>query len=234
MLINANTCIRGEKITLVPYTKSHVPTYHGWMTSSELRELTESEPLTIEEVGIEPDRMRRRPDSLTLSLSLSHSHSLSHSRYARKEYAMCESWQKDEDKLTFIIVENASGYLDDNDDILHMVGDVNCFFNDPEDVKANVELEVMVAEVGARRRGYAKEAVSLMMGYVVRELGVKGFRAQILEKNVGSIRLFEALGFVFVKKIAVFGEVVYAIGAGDVGWGRVTDEEGRVMAYTTS
>ena len=169
------------------------------MKSETLQELTESEPLTIEE-----------------------------------EYAMCESWQKDEDKLTFIIVENASGYLDDNDDILHMVGDVNCFFNDPEDVKANVELEVMVAEVGARRRGYAKEAVSLMMGYVVRELGVKGFRAQILEKNVGSIRLFEALGFVFVKKIAVFGEVVYAIGAGDVGWGRVTDEEGRVMAYKTS
>lgn len=61
MLINATTCIRGDKVTLVPYTKSHVPTYHGWMTSSELRELTESEPLTIEEVGIEPDRNAPAP-----------------------------------------------------------------------------------------------------------------------------------------------------------------------------
>ena len=88
--------------------------------------------------------------------------------------------------------------------------------------------------MGAGRRGYAKEAVSLMMGYVVRELGVKGFRAQILEKNVGSIRLFERLGFVFRKRIDVFGEVVYAIGAGDVGWGRVTGVEGRVIGYTRS
>ena len=125
---------------------------------------------------------------------------------------MCESWQKDDDKLTFIVVELA-GYQADKDDVRHMVGDVNCFFNDPDDPLDNVEVEVMIAEPTARRKGFASEALELIMSYCVRELGVKGFRAQILRKNEGSKRLFERLGFRFAKAIDVFEEEVWVRGS---------------------
>ena len=77
----------------------------------------------------------------------------------------------------------------------HMVGDVNCFFNDPDDPLDNVEVEVMIAEPTARRKGFATEALSAHHGSTARdELRVKGFRAQILRKNEGSRRLFQGLG----------------------------------------
>ncbi|XP_071509110.1 N-acetyltransferase 9-like protein [Diadema antillarum] len=49
MRINEATCISGSSVVLVPYKEYHVPRYHDWMQSSELQELTASEPLTLEE-----------------------------------------------------------------------------------------------------------------------------------------------------------------------------------------
>ncbi|XP_035695071.1 N-acetyltransferase 9-like protein [Branchiostoma floridae] len=49
MKINENTLLEGSRIVLVPYKKQHVPKYHGWMQSSELQELTASEPLTLQQ-----------------------------------------------------------------------------------------------------------------------------------------------------------------------------------------
>lgn len=51
MLINANTVLVGDKVSLVPYKPHHVPKYHAWMTSTELQELTESEPLRYDDVS---------------------------------------------------------------------------------------------------------------------------------------------------------------------------------------
>ncbi|XP_067132104.1 N-acetyltransferase 9-like protein [Centruroides vittatus] len=49
MKINQNTKIVGDKIVLVPYKEQHVPKYHSWMQDTELRELTASEPLSLEQ-----------------------------------------------------------------------------------------------------------------------------------------------------------------------------------------
>lgn len=56
-------------LQLVPYDRHHVATYHAWMASAEMRTLTASEPLALDD-----------------------------------EYAMQESWRKDVDKLTFILL----------------------------------------------------------------------------------------------------------------------------------
>lgn len=45
-----------------------------------------------------------------------------------------------------------------------MAGDVNLFFNDYDDPHA-CEMEIMIAEDKYRRKGFAEEAVKLMMAY---------------------------------------------------------------------
>lgn len=160
--------------------------YHAWMQSDTLLESTCSERLTLEE-----------------------------------EYSMQESWRDDDKKCTFIIVEGRcykeciQNGADEEQwkgmSQQSMVGDVNVFFNDPDDDPNAVEIEVMVAEQAYRKRGIAKEAVSLMMGYCVQQLSVTRFRAQILMDNVDSIGLFRALNYKETKTIPVFHEVVYEL-----------------------
>ncbi|EEB13304.1 conserved hypothetical protein [Pediculus humanus corporis] len=49
MKLNEKTVIKGNSVLLVPYEMYHVPKYHNWMKSTELQDLTASEPLTLEE-----------------------------------------------------------------------------------------------------------------------------------------------------------------------------------------
>ncbi|KAL3285091.1 hypothetical protein HHI36_019215 [Cryptolaemus montrouzieri] len=49
MRLNEDTKIIGNSVILVPYMQKHVPKYHAWMQSEDLRKLTASEPLTLEE-----------------------------------------------------------------------------------------------------------------------------------------------------------------------------------------
>eukprot|EP01088_Endostelium_zonatum_P008721 TRINITY_DN2187_c0_g1_i3.p1 TRINITY_DN2187_c0_g1~~TRINITY_DN2187_c0_g1_i3.p1 ORF type:complete len:184 (-),score=50.37 TRINITY_DN2187_c0_g1_i3:8-559(-) len=41
--------LKGEKVELVPYGVEHVETYHNWMKSESLRELTATEDMDLEE-----------------------------------------------------------------------------------------------------------------------------------------------------------------------------------------
>ncbi len=52
-----------------------------------------------------------------------------------------------------------------------MVGDVNLFFNDPDNASV-AEIDIMIAEPGCRGRGLGTEAVTLMMHYGMLEWSV--------------------------------------------------------------
>eukprot|EP00955_Chlamydomonas_euryale_P081669 363611-Chlamydomonas_euryale.AAC.10 len=56
-------------------------------------------------------------------------------------------------------------------------------------------------------QGIAREALCLFMAYASSDLGVRTFRAKILEDNAPSIALFGSLGFAETKRVAVFQEV---------------------------
>ncbi|KAI7905025.1 GNAT domain-containing protein [Cokeromyces recurvatus] len=165
MRLNENTVLIGEKVALVPYRREHVPKYHEWMKSPFLQEMTASEPLTLEE-----------------------------------EYDMQRSWHEDEEKLTFIIttVPKDSNLLlkdlseSDIKDNTVMIGDVNIFFNDPDNDRTFGEIEVMIAEPEYRRTGRGKDALKIMMCYAMEILGVKTFQAKISLKNEPSINLFKS------------------------------------------
>ncbi len=56
-------------------------------------------------------------------------------------------------------------------------------------------------------QGIARQALELFMAYASSRLQVRCFRAKILESNAPSIALFESMGFLEVKRVAVFKEV---------------------------
>lgn len=113
-------------------------------------------------------------------------------------------------ECTFIILDGAQSGQGEEAEQARMVGDVNMFWNDYEDDSC-VEIEVMIAEKSCRRKGYAQEAVTLMMVYGISSLGVNGYTAKILEKNTASQKLFLRLGYKEVKRVPVFSEIVYKL-----------------------
>ena len=156
---------------------------------------------------------------------------------------MQESWRDDEKKCTFIILDGER-YRESMGKGLDMeqwnvaleesmVGDVNVFFNDPDDDPTAVEIEVMVAEMSYRKRGIGKEAVVLMMRYCINQLSTKRFRAQILEDNLASIALFRNLKYRETKRIPVFHEVVYELSCeiDDEAWLNVQNGELNIQPY---
>lgn len=172
---NYNIMLMGLKICLVPYREKFVERYHNWMKDPFLLQTTASEPLSLEE-----------------------------------EYDMQKSWCNDSNKCTFIVLVNDnnssnsniltednknsitynnSDSINNNKDIENMCGDVNLFLNDIDN-KFNAEIEVMIAESQHRGKGFAKEAVFLMMSYGINKIGINRFYAKINKDNEISINLF--------------------------------------------
>ncbi|CEG41713.1 n-acetyltransferase 9 [Plasmopara halstedii] len=177
MKANEGVVITGQKVTLVPYEKEHVPKYHNWMLDPWLQEMTASEPLSIEE-----------------------------------EFEMQKTWREDAKKCTFIVLAKAAddsnsevSYIDEGA-IDRMAGDVNLFFNDYDDPNA-CEIEIMIAEDRYRRKGFAEEAVKLMMTYATSTLNVTRFVCKIIETNFASLQLFKKLGYVNYNYVAAFNQI---------------------------
>ncbi|KAL7285980.1 hypothetical protein ACG7TL_001095 [Trametes sanguinea] len=161
--------------------------YHEWMTNDELRELTASEPLSLEEEYDMQRKWQVDEDKLTFIL-------LSGTSLEATEDAM-------------FTPERLSG--------LPMIGDVNLFFKGaPDEEDFEVEVEIMIAEPAYRRRGIAHTALQLLLSYATdpaspSPLPIPKERlvARIGDKNEPSIRLFEKLGFSVTKRVPVFEEV---------------------------
>ena len=107
-------------------------------------------------------------------------------------------------ECTFIILSRLDGKLEMPDEE-RMVGDVNLFINDVDD-RQNAEIDVMVPEISNRRKGYAREAIALMINFGVETLGLNRFFAKINGENAASLRLFKSLGFEEAKFVEVFNE----------------------------
>lgn len=108
-----------------------------------------------------------------------------------EEYEMLKSWRDDANKCTFIILAESpyNSVINTEKEISCMAGDVNLFLNDYED-KSNAEIEIMIAEVRHRKKGFAREALELMMAYGAKHLHISRFYAKISKENSISRQLF--------------------------------------------
>ncbi|KAK4688312.1 hypothetical protein P7C73_g1804, partial [Tremellales sp. Uapishka_1] len=200
MRLNENTVICGDKVILVPYRPEHVPTYHEWMKSPELLELTASEPLTFDEELAMQKKWHLDHDSM------------SSSRCEHRWRMLTSSDTLPE--LTFILLARSASFPSTECPVLspkqlqkcRMVGDVNMFLPDGPDEDG--ECEIMIASPSDRRSGYASEALTLFLSYAIATLPIAPTHliARIGTKNRPSINLFSKLGFGNVKVVQVWNE----------------------------
>ncbi|EPB69121.1 acetyltransferase, GNAT family [Ancylostoma ceylanicum] len=167
MRLNENVKIIGKNVILVPYEKDHVPKYHSWMEDEELRRLTGSERLSLDDEYKMQQSWRTDEDKLTFIIL---SRAMVDSGSA-EQIMFLSSWKQ---PIHFQVDS--------------MIGDVNLFLQSEDNAG---ELEVMVAEKPARGSGVGTEAVSLMISYAMNELPVERFFVKITDDNSASLHLFE-------------------------------------------
>lgn len=212
---NYETIICGEKVVLVPYRPEHVETYHEWMKSPFLLEMTGSEPLSYEEEVEMQMTWRDDEDKCTFILL---------SRDLCYEY-LVEAVITEE----MMLMTSEERSIDASfipKSLCAMIGDINLFLSEEEEDeneserddtsgaehrrRMQAELDVMVAEESFRGKGIGKEAVCIMMLYGAEELGIRKFVVKVNETNVASRFLFEkSLGFKETNYAACFNQYEY-------------------------
>ncbi|KAJ3505232.1 hypothetical protein NLJ89_g7525 [Agrocybe chaxingu] len=219
MKANIDTVLLGSKVVLVPYRSEHVPKYHEWMLNEELRMLTASEPLSLEEEYEMQQKWQVDEDKLTFIIL---------------------------SREPGVLADDAGKVLPTDERLakLPMVGDVNIFLygtipsqeqsssvalTDEEEEGFYAEVEIMIAEPSFRRKGLAIEALQLMLGYATGcpeafstqfpssslhnlptsplNISPHYLVTRINDTNHASIRLFEKLGFQVTKRVEVFHEI---------------------------
>lgn len=193
--------------------REHVESYHEWMKSPFLQEMTGSEPLTLDEEIEMQESWRDDPDKCTFII-------------LARELCSSVDGQPISSKLSEV-------EKDDPDfpkrNIQAMVGDVNLFLSEEEssicsddncqsgteecdkgddEVKNQAELDIMIAEESFRGKGIGKEGTLMMMLYGAKHLGIRRFFVKIKDDNKPSRNLFEnVFGFVECNYAACFKEV---------------------------
>eukprot|EP00527_Entomoneis_sp_CCMP2396_P009037 CAMPEP_0198150140 /NCGR_PEP_ID=MMETSP1443-20131203/49621_1 /TAXON_ID=186043 /ORGANISM="Entomoneis sp., Strain CCMP2396" /LENGTH=247 /DNA_ID=CAMNT_0043815361 /DNA_START=34 /DNA_END=777 /DNA_ORIENTATION=- len=211
---NYEICLVGERCVLVPYRPSHVERYHEWMQSPELLEATGSEPLSLAE-EYEMQQSWKLDEKKCTFIVL--------------DKQKCDMvYNANDDELC------NSSFVERN--IGAMVGDVNLFLSEEEDEveeeaatsppttdpevinndkrqpKVQAELDIMIAEDWARRKGIGKEATCLMIQYGTKQLNIERFFCKINQDNIASRKMFEqSLRFVECDYAACFQQYEYEI-----------------------
>ncbi|CAI4231350.1 unnamed protein product [Auanema sp. JU1783] len=125
-----------------------------------------------------------------------------------EEYENQSMWLKDEDKLMFIIAEGRA-VENPEQQIQSMIGDVNLIYNEEE---KEGEINVMIGEPSARRKGLAIEAIKIMLTYAYDRMPLKRVFAKIGDDNEPSIRLFKnKLNFLEESYCSPFKEFTFAL-----------------------
>jgi diamine N-acetyltransferase len=99
------------------------------------------------------------------------------------------------------------------------IGLVNYF--DFDVASQSCEVGIIIGETGLWRRGYALEALRLLLDFLVVNMEVRSVRAQILEENAASKSLFAKAGFVRrgsrKEQDYTFMEYIYSAGSPGTG-----------------
>ncbi|XP_059169001.1 N-acetyltransferase 9-like protein isoform X2 [Physella acuta] len=153
------------------------------MESEELRQLTASERLSLEEEYEMQRKWREDCDKCTFIILSKESYLTSSLSETSKKEIEC------------------------------MIGDVNIFYTPNSHDRSEGEVEIMIAEPSARGKSMGKEAVCLVMKYAQDILKTTLFTCKIGFENTTSLHLFQSLGFIEISRSDVFKELTLSLSA---------------------
>jgi RimJ/RimL family protein N-acetyltransferase len=216
MRVNEHTALSTGTVLLVPYNTHHVPTYHEWMQDPALQEATASEPLSVEDEYAMQKSWRTDHDKLTFILCLPRDR------------------DRDRDRDASAVVAE----VDDAPDRMIGDINLFLFPPESEEMEEDMaatggsvvgEVELMIVRQHHRQRGFGRAALLTFLDYIVANWSLIGkeydskqdpsrldgatpqlafVRVKINQTNLGSIRLFESVGFVrTVEQANYFGEL---------------------------
>jgi RimJ/RimL family protein N-acetyltransferase len=191
------------------------------MSSSELRDLTASDELTLDEEFANQQSWREDPSKLTFI-------SADATTWNAKRDSGAATFAKDRSQ------EEVWGVVDDDSTVMR--GDVNMFFHEDEEDEEGIlgEINIMVAEPITRGKGFGKRMLFMFLWYVLtyrmslmeeyhgagdgKGPSFSGFVAKVDKDNLVSIKMFESVGFWRVREEAnYFGEVDLRLDVGLAG-----------------
>ncbi|KAI3322996.1 hypothetical protein HD806DRAFT_95336 [Xylariaceae sp. AK1471] len=205
MRVNENIVISTPKVLLVPYDAHHVERYHEWMQNNELREATASDLLSLDEEYENQQSWRTAHDKLTFIVC--------------QPVVLSES--KDDITTSTIYAGENERMVGDVNLFLAPCDDGENENKPGENGDENAtcgEIDIMIAMPEHRRKGLGEAAVRAFLQFLTRHhdgimseyslaseqarpdgaaknTRLKRLVAKISADNVGSIRLFESLGF---------------------------------------
>ncbi|KAK5112960.1 hypothetical protein LTR62_003782 [Meristemomyces frigidus] len=245
MKVNEHHAISTPNLLLVPYSTHHVPTYHDWMSDPALQTATASEPLTLEEEYSMQISWREDNDKLTFIICLPLASRPSTSQNPQPTPSLQAGIDDGPERMIgdinlFLFPFEADGE-DDRDETASELP--------RNDAGVIGEIELMIGRRDLQRKGFGRAALLTFLDHILENWGAiyteyrpdpghdrtvaktfsaergKGvmqlayLRAKIQESNVGSIALFESVGFVRTSARAnYFGEVELRLGAPERGW----------------
>ncbi|KAL7338238.1 Drug/metabolite transporter superfamily [Rhodotorula toruloides] len=185
MRLNESTALVNDRIVLRPYRRWHVPRYHEWMSSDEMRDATASERLTLEQ---EEDMQK-----LTFIIHL------------RQPSASSPIL----DPAGFLAAHSdPSTMLGDVNLFLHAPSSPPPSSSPPSQ-RAEMEIMLPPSDLFKPRTGLASLSLRTFLSYSSRALHLppSAFFARIGFDNEASLGLFKSLGFREGKRVEVFREV---------------------------
>lgn len=86
------------------------------------------------------------------------------------------------------------------------IGTIDLFEFDT--IKKTIGIGILIGEKSYRNKGYASEALNLIIDYCRNELSLVNLFCNIQKDNTTSIRLFEKCGFQFIEELVLFDNKV--------------------------
>ncbi|BGP28945.1 hypothetical protein JCM10296v2_000681 [Rhodotorula toruloides] len=190
MRLNEATTLVNDRIVLRPYRRWHVPRYHEWMASDEMRDATASERLTMEQ----EEDMQKSTFIIHLRSPAAPSPTLNPAGFLSAH-------------------SDSSTMLGDVNLFLHASSPPSSpsssSSSPPPSQRAELEIMFPPSALYKPRTGLASLALRTFLSYSSRALSLppSAFFARIGFDNEASLGLFKSLGFREGKRVEVFREV---------------------------